>query len=224
LKVDTHGYRPSILHKSVGAAGQVKSHALASKVLHLVGDLDIRGRHINRLTEEIGQALARQRAQETEDYVHHCRQQPTVAAPEVVAVGLDGGRLLTRTPGQGVGVHGQPWKEDKVACLLTLKGTTFAEDPQPQPPKCFLEAPQVDALVRDMQSHHGPRQENELPQLAELSLGKTAVAAVPCAGPSAAAAPPAKPAWPPKRTQDSRTCVATMQDSAAFGKMVAAEA
>jgi hypothetical protein len=34
----------------------------------------------------------------------------------------------------------------------------------------------------------------------------------------------AEPAWPPKRHENSRTCVATMQDCHAFGKMVAAEA
>ena len=140
----------------------------------------------------------------------------------MVAIAVDGGRVLTRSPGQGVGVHGQQWKEDKVACLLTLKGETFAEDPHPQPPKCFLNAPHVDELVRDMQAHHGTRQENELPLLAELSLGKETLS--PTAAPSATAAKPDKPAWPPKRTEESRSCVATMQDSAAFGKMVVAEA
>jgi hypothetical protein len=79
-------------------------------------------------------------------------------------------------------------------------------------------------MVRDIQANHGKRQENELPQLAELALDKAAP-------PAASAPPPAdetpaagKPAWPPKRIENSRTCVATMQDCHAFGKMVAAEA
>jgi hypothetical protein len=222
LKLDTHGYSPSLLHKIVGAAGQVKSHELASKVLELVGDIEISGRHINRLSEEIGRELAEKRDRETKDYVHHRRQQPIAPAPAVVAIGLDGGRVLTRSPGQGVGVHGQQWKEDKVACLLTLEGETFAADPHPQPPKCFLDAPNVDEMVREIQAHHGARQENELPLLAELSLGKEKLSTK--AVPSTSEGKPEKPAWPPKRTKESRTCVATMQDSAAFGKMVAAEA
>jgi len=207
----------------VGTAAQVKSHELASDVLKLVGEFSISGRHINRLTEEIGTEMAAKRDQATEDYVHHRRQPPTDPVPELVSISLDGGRINTRATGQGVGVHQQQWKEDKVACLLTLKGETFAEDPHPQPPKCFLDAPTVDQLVRDIQAHHGPRQENELPQLAELSLGKEAIKAA-TASAAGADAEPEKPAWPPKRGKASRTCVATMQESAAFGKMVMAEA
>jgi hypothetical protein len=253
LKLDTHGYSPALLHKIIGTAGQVKSHELASRVVKLVGDITISGRHINRLAEEIGTEMQEQRDRETEDYVHHRRQPPQRPAPPVAVLALDGGRIQTRATGQGTGVHQQQWKEDKVACLLALEGPTFAADPHPEPPRCFLDAPRVDEMVRDIQAHHGPRQENELPQLAELGLGRPAVAtatatpgpaaAVPAAGAAAtpaadtaagaAATPAAIPAagvvtpnrdWPPQRTKDGRTCVATLRDSAAFGKMVAAEA
>jgi hypothetical protein len=140
---------------------------------------------------------------------------------------VDGGRLMTRESGQGPGVHGEAWKEDKVACLLTLKAETFAEDPHPQPPRCFLDAPEVDKLVREIQSHHGRREENELPHLAELSLGKDKPLAASTSSvmtePSVLGVPEKK-TWPPKRTKNARTCVATMQDCDEFGKMVAAEA
>jgi len=105
-----------------------------------------------------------------------------------------------------------------------MKGTTFRDDPHPQPPQCFLDAPQVDEMVREIQANHGVRQENELPQLEELSLGKPTTStssSVPAVDEAKQKVPPA---WPPKRTQNSRTCVATMQDCNAFGKMVAAEA
>jgi len=241
LKLDTHGYSPALLHKILGTAGQVKSYELASRVVQLVGDIRISGRHINRLTEEIGTELQERRDRETEDYVHHRRQPPQRPAPRVAAIALDGGRIQTRATGQGPGVHGQGWKEDKVACLLALEGPTFTADPHPEPPRCFLDAPRVDELVRDLQAHHGSRQENELPQLAELGLGRPAAAAAatpePAAADGSAAAVPAAPAagtaagaaapnrdWPPRRTPGGRTCVATLRDSAAFGKMVAAEA
>jgi hypothetical protein len=246
-----------VLHKIIAAAGHVKSYELAAQVLKLVGDIPISGRHVNRLTEEIGQELQDKRDRATEDHVHHRRAAVTAPAPQVVAVALDGGRIMTRTPGQGVGVHGQGWKEDKVACLLTLTGETFQEDPHPQPPRCFLDAPQVDELVRDIQARHGPRQENELPLLEELGLPKLqaggagplpdpdAVAPAPTApspgpealalvgtvdaapaAPNPALSPPSplsKPAWPPQRTAHARSCVATMRESAALGKMVVAE-
>jgi hypothetical protein len=235
LKIDTHGYSPAVLHKIIGTAGHVKSHQVAAQVVQLVGDLSISGRHINRLTEEIGAEMQQQRDRDTEDYVHHRRQPPQQPPPQVAAIALDGGRIQTRAPGQGVGVHQQQWKEDKVACLLSLECPTFTVDPHPEPPRCFLDAPRVDEMVRDIQAHHGPRQEDELPQLAELGLSRQvagattpAVDAVEAAAaePTAAAAPAATVDrdWPPQRAENSRTCVATLQDSAAFGKMVAAEA
>jgi hypothetical protein len=213
-----------VLNKIVQAAGQVKSHQLAAKVLGVVGEISISGRHVNRLTEEIGTELKEKRDRETEDYVHHRREEPTPPAPELVAIALDGGRVMTRESGQGPGVHGETWKEDKVACLLTLKAETFATDPHPEPPRCFLDAPDVDKLVREIQSHHGRRGENELPQLAELSLGKDQPPAAPIASSTTDQTVPDEKTWPPKRTKNARTCVATMQDCEEFGKMVAAEA
>jgi hypothetical protein len=213
-----------VLNKIVQAAGEVKSHRVAAQVLGVVGEIAISGRHVNRLTEEIGLELAAKRDRETDDYVHHRREEPTTPAPQRVAIALDGGRLMTRVSGQGPGVHGEQWKEDKAACLLTLEGQTVANDPHPEPPRCFLDAPEVDQLVRDIQSNHGPRAENELPQLAELGLGNEALGS---------SAPPNKPStpeealpktWPPKRTKEARTCVATMRDCHEFGKMAAAEA
>jgi hypothetical protein len=239
LKLDEHGYSPTTLFHILYAAAEVKSHNKAAKLLDVLDDLSISGRQVNRLAEEIGTAMAAQRDRAVEDFVHHRRQPPTAAAPEVAVIGLDGGRVLTRKSGQGRGVHGQGWKEDKVACLQTMKGVTFREDPHPEPPKCFLDAPKVDEMVRDIQAHHGPRQENELPLLQELAVPKATqpasptmpTAAQPSAAAPTAAAPTAaapmaaaKPAWPPKRLENSRSCVATMADCHAFGKMVAAEA
>ena len=222
LKLDEHGYSPSTLFGILYATAEVKSHHKAAKLLDVLEDLSISGRHVNRLAEEVGLEMAAQRDRETEDFVHHRRRPPEAAAPAVVTIGLDGGRTLTRESGQGTGVHGQAWKEDKVACLLTMKGATFTEDPHPEPPRCFLDAPKVDQMVREIQANHGTRQENELPQLEELGLGKATTAKSPSA-PAAEEIEPSR-AWPPKRTENSRTCVATMHDCHAFGKMVAAEA
>jgi len=224
LKLDTHGYSPTILYRILSTTAAVKSHQKAAELLDLLCDLSISGRHVNRLAEEAGLEMAAQRDQATEDYIHHRREVPTAAIPEVVAIGMDGGRVLTRLPGQGAGVHGQGWKEDKVACLLSMKGPTFSDDPHPKPPKCFLDAPKVDAMVREIQANHGVRQENELPQLEELSLGKQTKPASSSTSAVDETEQETRPAWPPKRTKNSRTCVATMQDCHAFGQMVMAEA
>src|SRR4030042_1672954 len=56
--------------------------------------------------------------------------------PDLAVVECDGGRIRTREPGHGPGVHrsGEGWREDKNACLIRAKRRVFPEDPQPQPP------------------------------------------------------------------------------------------
>jgi hypothetical protein len=157
LKLDEHSYSPTLLHHILYATSEVKSHHKAAKLLEVLDDLSISGRHVNRLAEEMGLEMAGQRDRAVEDFLHHRRLPPQAPAPEVAVIGLDGGRVQTRASGQGTGVHGQGWKEDKVACLQTMKGATFSADPHPEPPRCFLDAPKVDQMVRDIQAHHRPR-------------------------------------------------------------------
>src|SRR5260370_33386769 len=109
--------------------------------------------------------MGARRDRDVEDLLQHRRQPPAAPAPEVAVIGLDGGRVLTRESGQGTGGHGQGWKEDKVACLQTMAGATFSTDPHPEPPRCFLDAPKADALVRDHPRNTGPRPDEEMPHV-----------------------------------------------------------
>src|SRR5205085_2902414 len=80
------------------------------------------------LAQEVGEDLARQRDAKA---ARGRRRVPArvAQAPALVAVEVDGGRLRTRPPGAGPGVHGAGNKEDKVACLVTLRGEVSAHDP-----------------------------------------------------------------------------------------------
>lgn len=122
-------------------------------MLASLANISISPRHVGNLTHEIGAELLQARDQRAEDWLHHRRQPSALPVPQAVAVAVDGGFMQTRAEGQGPGVHEQGWKEDKVACLHTLQGPTFAEDPQPQPPDCFLDPHYVDDLVQDLKSH-----------------------------------------------------------------------
>ena len=157
----------------------------------------------------MGTDLARQRDAKAARHRRRQLEPRVAAAPEVVAVEVDGGRLRTREPGGGPGVHGQQNKEDKVACLVTLSGQTHAHDPQPEPPPSFLEPRRVQRLVQQMQGLSGDKPAPE-------------------PGP-----PEALPPEPPEGAADDRagaprkrvrTCLASMADSHAFGPLVAAEA
>ena len=92
LKLNANGYSPTIMYKIMSATAEVKSHDKAATLLKVLCELPISGRHVNRLAEEIGQEMAAQRDQVTEDYVHHRRQ---VAAR---ARSGNGGHWLGRRP------------------------------------------------------------------------------------------------------------------------------
>jgi len=212
LKLDTHGYSAAVLQKIVEAGGQLKSFDLASEMLGLLAEFSISAMHVARVTEEIGTELARARDQHTEEWTHYRAEPEANTAPEAVAVCVDGGRIMTRAPGHGRGVHERGWKEDKVACLHTLSGPTFEQDPHPAPPRCFLDPEHVQELTRDLKAQKQlPGCDGELPGKQCTSMPATKELR-----------PPAEEAWPPKR--EVRTCVATMADSDQFGRMVAAEA
>jgi hypothetical protein len=189
------------------AAARLRSFADAAYALRVAG-LTISPRHVGRIAHEIGAELVRQRDAKV---VQRRRRQlpPRVAAPpQAVAVEVDGGRLRTREPGCGPGVHQPQPKEDKVACLLHLHSQVHEQDPQPEPPESFLQPRRVQRLLQRMKGQGG-----EQPEATEPEEG---------AEPSG---PPAEEERPQETaTRRVRTCVASMADSHAFGPMVAAEA
>jgi hypothetical protein len=175
---------------------------LAAQTLRLLADVPISGRHVGRLTELVGAEMVARRDEQAEQ--HRTRQlAPRVPnTPAVVAVEVDGGRYQRRAEGQGCGARQPQWREDKVACLVTLRSDTHAADPQPEPPACFLD-------------HQHVRRMTQCPRGEE-------------SGPTGQNTPPApEPAlkgidWQPQRLV--RTCVATTRDSGQFGRLVGAEA
>jgi hypothetical protein len=70
-----------MLHRILATTAEVKSHGKAARLMELLCELSISGRHVNRLAEQVGLEMAAQRDQATEDYVHHRRQEPTTPVP-----------------------------------------------------------------------------------------------------------------------------------------------
>ncbi|VTR95075.1 Uncharacterized protein OS=Rhodopirellula sp. SWK7 GN=RRSWK_03312 PE=4 SV=1 [Gemmata massiliana] len=122
--------------------------------------------------------------------------------PSVVAVEVDGGRYQRRAEGHGCGARGPQWREDKVACLVTLESQTYDTDPQPEPPDCFLDRKRVGCLTQCSVAD-------------EPEIVGDVVEPKPDSRPD-----PIN--WQPARLV--RTCVATTRDSGAFGRLVGAEA
>jgi hypothetical protein len=200
------------LKKIAEAMGQLHSATQATFALHLAR-IEISCSQVQRIANEIGNELVRQR--DTKVVQQRRRELPVRVSvmPEVVVVEVDGGRLRTRACECGPGVHETQNKEDKVACLATLRSNVSTHDPQPEPPPSFREPRRVRRLVTQMKGMAGENSQELQQNAAENEE--------PMPGQS-----------PPKTTADYpasprrlvRTCVASMADSQAFGPMMAAEA
>jgi hypothetical protein len=195
-----------VLRVIVEAAGRLGSFADAAFALRLAG-LEISPRHVGRIAHEVGNELVRER--DAKAAAHRRRQLPArvAAAPEVAAVEVDGGRLRTRAARSGPGVHQPQSKEDKVACLVSLRSERHEHDPQPEPPPSFTQPRRVQRLVRQMRGLPGEH---------------PAGAAAPEAAPAPAGTEERAPPEAPRRLVG--TCVASLRDSRSFGPLVAAEA
>jgi hypothetical protein len=198
-----------LLGKIVEAAGRLRSAGQAAIALRLLNHLDISARHVARLTAEIGAELAAQRDHEVEQRRQRQLSPRVTAPPAVAVVEVDGGRLSTRRPGRGPGIHDVQPKEDKIACLISMAGQEHEDDPQPEPPPSFLQPRRVQKLVQQMKSQSALRGEEDVAE-------ETAAATPQRQGPS-------EP-WVGAPQPLVRTCVASMAKSRRFGPMVAAEA
>lgn len=175
---------------------------MAANTLGLLADISISGRHVGRLTEAVGAELVARRDEHAEAHRTRKLEAQVPNVPGVVAVEVDGGRYQRRAEGLGCGARDPQWREDKVACLVTLASVTHEADPQPEPPECFLDRKHV-------------RQMTQCPAAKEPETAGDAT------GPASASSAE-RIDWQPQRLV--RTCVATTHDSEAFGRLVGAEA
>jgi hypothetical protein len=215
LKIDGHGYSPTILHRIVHMAGITSSFDVAEVALKVVGEIAISDRQINKLTTAIGEAMAADRDARTQHYVEQpLPRQPTVVEvpPDLAAVFCDGGRMRTREPDQGRGIHQPRWRETKNAAFHRMQSRSFDEDPQPELPDCFRNQAYVEKLVNGLKCLKNevfPEEADTVPSAAAGASTQDA---------SAAKSPP----WQPQTL--FHTCLSSLAPSDEFGPMMAAEA
>ena len=196
------------------AGGSHPSFGLAAKMLGQLAEVTISGRQVGRITEEIGQEMAEKRDLKTNQFQDKTLASAVIGVPRVAVVEMDGGRFLARGCGSGPGSHEASWKEDKIACLVTMGGDLFDRDPHPELPACFRDRKAVAKLVRGLAAQEAlgdlveeAAEEDQAAESAPADAEDTAVDEL---------------EWPPRPLV--RTSVATTQASEAFGPMVAAEA
>jgi hypothetical protein len=161
-----------------GIAGSSYEHG--RDMLLKLADLSVSIKHVERLTDRIGEERVAQRDAEVAAFVElplaeKFAAPSGVAAPAAVAVMCDGGRIqiLDRQIGDSpatpevasrpttgeddfddepprVEGRSKHWREDKIAILLELKGEVSAEDPCPQLPEAFADPLRIIKLVREL--------------------------------------------------------------------------
>ena len=153
----------AVVDKIVSANAENKSAAKAQQMLWKLAEIDVSVPHIMDLTAEIGQGLHDHLQQQARAHAAQELQPQHAEPPGVVAVSVDGGRIMTRAEA-GRGVHKQAWKETKNACLQTMSSSTSQEDPHPQLPTCFSDRTYVEKIVREIHaSTTGPTPTGEEP-------------------------------------------------------------
>lgn len=188
------------------AAAETRSFRRAVLVLRQVGDATVSAKTVERVVHDVGRELAERRDLDpkSDDALAKRPAEP----PPLAVVECDGGRIRCRQPGQGPGVHleGTGWRENKNACLIRATHRTFDDDPQPEPPACFLDPQHVAQLTATAapagaatEPRDDPRSDDEASALAD------------------------EPAdWRPQRLV--RTVLSSLADPRAFGRQMQREA
>jgi hypothetical protein len=124
----------------VTTATAIHSFEGAAKLLAITAELKTSPRHLQTLCQEVGGELVDEQQRRTTAY----QGRPLMASPRpanppvpLAAVMIDGGRMQTRQPDHGPGVHEPAWRETKTAILLRMTHTPSPVDPQPGLPSCF---------------------------------------------------------------------------------------
>lgn len=214
LGLSTEGYSPRILRKIEYAGGNAPSFAQAHDALTRLAEITISAKHIERLTERLGQERQAQRDATVEAFQKGVSQPRYQDCPAVVAIHLDAGKIQLRTDDGAPGVRLPHWGDTKVACLASYGSPPEdGKDPQPEPPAAFVNPARVARLCSEM----------------ERVRSQPAVVTPPAATQAESAATSEESEEDERKTHAApspllRTAIATMGNCEQFGWLVSAEA
>ena len=209
LGFDARELTPLLVQRIAVAAAESRSFERAAIVMKQVGDQGVSPKTIARVVHDVGPELAERR--DADPKTDEALAMRPASPPELAVVECDGGRIRTREPGHGPGVHSttEGWRETKNAVLIRASRTVSIDDPQPEPPTCFCDSEHV-AKIAEIAA---PSVASSLPGSAPDQRREDCPELV-------------KPAkaddWRPKRLV--RTVLASIAESKVFGKQMEREA
>ena len=156
LGFDARELTPVVVQRMTRTAAETRSFARAAIVMDEAVGLPISAKTIERVVHDVGGEWAQRRDADpkSDDALAVLSADP----PQLAVVACDGGRIRTREPGHGPGVHrtGQGWREDKNACLIRALRTVWEDDPLPEPPPCFGDPKHVAKMPRPRRCRSRP--------------------------------------------------------------------
>ena len=129
------------------ATGDSRSEQRAQISLEKVGGVKVSLKAIERVSHDVGAAMKALRESAPIRLARSLVPPPPAAPPKLAVVMVDGGRMMTRQPGHGPGLHQQAWRETKNASFERMTHHTFDVDPQPELPACFNDPKHVAEIV-----------------------------------------------------------------------------
>jgi len=164
LGLGTENYSISVLRKIVFAGSECPSFKKAEIALANLAEVSISDRHIERITERIGNELKQKRDEAVESWqANEPIPEQAQSVPAVAAISVDGGRIQTRADNSPPGAHDPQWRETKIGCLQTLKSEERETDPHPDLPEIFLDPDRAYALAKGLSASHPRTHPNEDP-------------------------------------------------------------
>ena len=148
---------PKTIELMVWAGANLGSYAMASEALQVMSGLAISDRRIRLQIEKVGSVRIDEREAAIEELkqltlVQRRAGNPTVAAPTLAVVMMDGGRYQRRDHfGDAVQADASDsthWRESKVGCLMSMQSEVQLIDPTPLIPDCFAHASVVRELAK----------------------------------------------------------------------------
>jgi hypothetical protein len=209
LGFDARQLTPVLVQRMTRTAAETRSFARAALVMDEAVGVPVSAETIERVVQDVGQELAARR--DADPRSDNALAPPCESPPQPAVVECDGGRIRTREPGHGPGVHrtGEGgWREDNNACLIRAPRTVSVEDPQPEPPESFRDPKHVAKIAATA----------AWSVAAVVPRGR----AIDTGDDEPPLPPPPPAAWQPQRLV--RTVLSDLAESKTFGGQMAREA
>jgi len=145
--LDGRQLTPQLVMKITIAGVKDRSEVEAARTMEDIGGVKVSPKTVERVLHDVGQEITQLRNCPPSRLSRTLVPKAPADAPQCVMVSADGGRMMTRTSGQGPGVHDHRWRETKNATFERLTSQTYDEDPHPDLPECFLDPDHVAKLA-----------------------------------------------------------------------------